>query len=213
MGQLSYQKAATFEKLALPIFILCLMIQGMRKTTSPQTQSPAFTPLAWNRLTGLTALAFRLNADEEARLRESKTARLIAAIPYLAGCQQAERTALSHLATYILSCRNGTRWVFDHTPDDNLHVMTRLSTIMSFQEGDQSIIKRGMSLLALQMVCGYARDIAKDAVTGEYNPLLAAAWNADELINSLKLDILSICCPSMDMIMTAEEAQNYWWNV
>jgi hypothetical protein len=184
---------------------------AMKKNTLPLKLNQ-FSSAAWSTLSALAASTFRFNERERAHLYASKTAQLIAAIPYLAGCLQAERTALSHLAVYILSCQAETRAIFDHTPADNDLVMTRLASIMQFTGGNRAIIKRGMSLLAIQMICGYNRDLAKDVASGEYNPLLDQAWHGQELIDSLILDIIGIGCPGMDLIMTIEEAQDLWWN-
>lgn len=179
----------------------------MKTTTSPST----FTSSDWLTLTTSIAESLRLTEDESRRLFESKTARLIGALPFLAGCDQAERTAISHLAVYRLSLEGATRWTFDHTPEDDVDVMRRLACIASFQGGDPSVLGRGMRLLALQMVCGYARDQAKDTVTGEYNPLLSGVWDARSLVDGLVAEILDRPCPEMDGIMTVHDAQNYWW--
>lgn len=184
----------------------------MKNTTRNLEKTVQFGEATWNRLCGLTAKAFRFDAEETQRLHNNRTPRLIAAIPFLAGCHQAERTALAHLAIYVLSCKPGTRLVFDHQPADDQEVMARLAAIMRFEGGDPAIIERGMKLLAVQMICGYGRDLAKDAVTREYNPLLSGAWNGMKLINSLVMDIMGVSCPGMDMIMTIEEAKNFWWD-
>jgi len=155
--------------------------------------------------------AFRLTHDEADRFSASKTAQLIAALPFLAGCDQAERTAVSHLAVYQLSLRGPSRFLFDHAPEDDVDLFRRLACISDFQGGDARVLGRGMRLLALQMVCGYARDQAKDTVTGEYNPLLEGAWHQQSLVARLINEIVDEPSPEMDGIMTVHEAQANWW--
>lgn len=174
-------------------------------------QPPTFTADHWLTLSASVAETFRMTEDESQRLFKSKTAKLIAALPLLAGCDQAERTALTHLSVYVLSSRGAARWIFDHTPEDDVDVFRRLASISTFQGGDQVVLGRGMRLLALQMICGYARDQAKDTVTGEYNPLLAGTWDARTLIDGLIAEIQERPCAEMDTIMSIHEAQFQWW--
>lgn len=172
---------------------------------------PSFTSSQWTTLTASIAETFRMTEAEGQRLSESKTARLIAALPYLAGCDQPERTALTHLAVYVMASRGATRWTFDHGAEDDVDPARRLACIANFQGGDAVVLGRGMRLLVLQMVCGYARDQAKDTVTGEYNPLLEGTWDAPSMIQGLVDEILERPCAEMDGIMTIHDAQSYWW--
>lgn len=179
----------------------------MKTLNRPST----FTTSQWINLSAALAETFRLTEPEAQRLFESKTARLIAALPYLAGCDQPDRTALTHLAVYVMAARGATRWTFDHNAEDDVDPFRRLASIGSFQGGDPIVLGRGMRLLVLQMVCGYARDMAKDTVTGEYNPLLAGSWDATAMIQGLVAEILDRPCAEMDGIMTVHDAQSYWW--
>ena len=179
------------------------------KTLHP---TPTFTSDHWITLANSVSETFRLTEVESHHFFESKTARLIAALPFLAGSDQPDRTALAHLATYWLASKGSARWTFDHTPEDDVDPLRRLATIASFQGGDQVVLDRGMRLLALQMICGYARDQAKDTVTGEYNPLLSGAWDARRMIDGLVAEIQDRPCGEMDGIMSIHDAQSYWWS-
>lgn len=170
-----------------------------------------FTSSQWTSLSASLTETFRLTENEGQRLFNSRTAQLIGALPYLAGCDQPDRTALTHLAVYVMAARGATRWTFDHTAEDDVDPFRRLASISSFQGGDTVVLGRGMRLLVLQMVCGYARDMAKDTVTGEYNPLLEGTWDATSMISGLVAEILDRPCAEMDGIMTVHDAQSYWW--
>jgi hypothetical protein len=172
-----------------------------------------FTQRIWEDLVNNVATIVHLSPAQQVRFHESRTARLIGALPWLAGCRNPDRIALSHLMVYWLSVAPATNRIFDHRLSDNGQVLDRLRPIMNFEGGDNAILTRGMKLLALQMVCGYCRDLAKDAASGEYNPLLDRTWPGKELIESLVLDIQSVQCPDMDLIMTIEDAKNQWWNI
>lgn len=179
----------------------------MKTLQTPRT----FTSDHWITLASSVSEAFHLTEAESLRLFDSRTARLIGALPYLARCDQPDRTALAHLSVYLLSSRGAARWTFDHRPEDDVDPLHRLATISDFLGGDPLVLGRGMRLLALQMVCGYARDQAKDTVTGEYNPLLAGTWDAMRMIEGLIGEIDDRPCLEMDGIMTVHEAQSLWW--
>jgi len=176
-----------------------------------ETTKLSFAPALWAELSTAASAAFRLDEEESAWLAQSKTARLIAALPFLAGCDQPARTALAHVSVYLLASRNVSRALFDHQPEDDTDVFRRLALISRFEGGDRKILDRGMKLLAVQMVCGYARDQAKDTVTGEYNPLLSRAWDAGSLIDRLISEIVDTECPEMDALFTTQDAKFSWW--
>jgi hypothetical protein len=132
----------------------------------------------WLHLVDKIAATFRLTGDERKALESNPVARLIGELPYIAGCDEAERTALAHLTVYWLAAHGG-RTAFDHSESDNGDPLTRLRLIGSFKGGDQAILAEGMRRLALVQLNGYHRDRAKDQQTGDYNPLNAGAWDYD----------------------------------
>lgn len=139
----------------------------------PQT---LFDDKIWQDLAKRVADAFQMSADKAARLGANKTARLIAAIPYVAGCDHPDRTALAHLSTFILASSESCRRIFDHRLSDDASPTARLAPIADFQGGDKKVIAQGMDILAAIMVNGYKKDIEKDKKSGEYNPVLSGAW-------------------------------------
>ncbi len=55
----------------------------------------------WDILSNCLIETFRLTDEESVDLRKNKTAQLIAAIPFAAGCEEPLRTALAHLSIYM----------------------------------------------------------------------------------------------------------------
>jgi hypothetical protein len=55
------------------------------------------------------AEAYSMGPAGRERLRSNATARLVAAIPYVAGCDEPERTALAHLGTFVLAGTDADR--------------------------------------------------------------------------------------------------------
>jgi hypothetical protein len=121
------------------------------------------------------AKALRMTRVERDALCASRTAQLVGAIPFAAGCIEPERAALAHLAVYILAQRDGGRKAFDHNPSDDDG--DRLFHGSHFEGGDESIIAHGMALLELNAIQGYEADQDKDRASGEYNPLVSGAWD------------------------------------
>lgn len=165
----------------------------------------------WTALSELAASALRLEPDEKDRLASSKAARLVAALPYAAGCSKPERLALAHLATFWIASTGPARSAFDHTPEDDASYLTRLAPIVDHPSGDPAVVEAGMARLALMMLAGYERDMAADAVAGQYNPLNAGAWDLEEARAALREAAESD--GSLDTIVSAQEAEASWWQL
>jgi len=184
---------------------------------SIQTETTAHCSLQrfeeiWADLSDAVANAFRMNEDERERFKNKDVARLIGALPFLAGCDDAERTAVAHLGSYVLSIRE-TKPYANAKQEDNGSVTERLRLISNFKAGDSAILERGMALLALNMVIDYKRDVELDRAIGKYNPVAAGKIDADVQIASLKERISRINCPEMEKIYASDVSpQGYWSN-
>lgn len=121
---------------------------------------------------------FGLSDSDAELLYGSRTARIIAAIPFAAGCEDAERTAILHLVAYIAEIR-GLQKFCAHLPSDDKSLYERLDMITHFKGGDKQIIEHGMDMLALIMLRGYRDSQNVDAKSGVYNPLNAGTWDYD----------------------------------
>lgn len=171
----------------------------------------SFTEAKWSEICDAVSKAFRMNEEERKFLQEKHVAKLIAAIPFLAGCEDAERTSVAHLGTYLLSVRE-TKKYFNAKPDDSESVIERLRLIGNFKGGDQTIIDRGMNLLALNMISDYRRDAEEDVFLQKYNPVSAGDFDYESAITELKERIEEVACPEMDKIMTLSIAPLVFWS-
>ncbi|AEE16901.1 hypothetical protein [Treponema brennaborense] len=142
--------------------------------------------LQWTELCNCICETFRFSAKEKEAFQKNQTAKLIAALPFAAECDDAKRTALAHLAIYVTELRGGAV-IGDHTPADNESVYARLRLLSSFKGGKKSVIDQGMSLLALTMIRGYEKSKSYDAQHHIYNPLNDGSWNFE----SMERDLLS----------------------
>lgn len=133
----------------------------------------------WVQTVETVSNAFKLEKKERERLAASKVARLIAALPFLAGCEGAERTALANLSLYCLAAGAGKK-AFLHGPSDDSDIFSRLRLGMNHAGGNGKTLNHGMALIALVMLCDYERDRAEDRANGKYNPLNKGTWRFAE---------------------------------
>jgi len=180
-----------------------------QETTLVQTK--LFPESKWAEISGRVAEAFRMTTEEKERFAGGRIARLIAAIPFLAGCADAERSAVAHLGIYLLSTRETKRY-FDTRPEDAVSVLERLRLGSNFIGGDKAIIEKGLCLLALNMVSDYKRDVEEDAGLGKYNPISAGAWDFESTVEELEYKIVSVTCEEMDEIAPIVEIPLDWWS-
>lgn len=165
----------------------------------------------WEELSKDVAAAFRMSEKEAEKLYDKKVAKLIASIPFLAGCSDAERTAVTHLGAYILSNRE-TKHYYNANTTDNESVFERIRLMDTYKGGNRNIIERGMSLIALTMIDDYKRDIHIDNAIGKYNPVADEAMEYQTLRKALVERIESIECPVMDQVYDGGGAgtEAYW---
>lgn len=135
-----------------------------------------------------TNLAYEEKHAEETKtvwFKNCKTAKLIASIPFAAGCNEPERTAIAHLCIYMAEIR-GFQKFCAHLPSDDINLFKRLEFILTFEGGDTEIIDYGMNLLGLIMIEGYHKSEKEDQKHGVYNPFVSGAWNYEIMKNILK---------------------------
>lgn len=168
------------------------------------------TDFSWDILCSRVARVFRLDDEETKRLSGSTTARLIGAIPYVAGCEEAERTAFGHLCLYMAELRAG-HGPGDHTPNDEKSLMNRLRMLANFKGGDARVIDHGMKTLALVMIHGYYRSRDSDAGKGIRNPFADGAWDFAVMSAALAGDIRAFPCEPLDAILPIDDAPSIVW--
>ena len=168
-----------------------------------------FTSESWSVIMETLSGAFHFTEAEKARYAENKTVKLIAAIPFIAGCRQPMRTAVSHVAIYHIARKEGKE-IFLHEIEDDASIMDRLFEGSNFSGGDIEIIKRGMNLLALQMIRGYAKDWSDDIMNSKYNPLVQGHWDFKTEEAALMEEIKAVDCPEMDAVMSLNDVDGLW---
>lgn len=179
--------------------------------TSMHVSSPRGVATAsWVTVMTDVAAAFRMSAEETERFTGHPIARLIAALPFVAGCERPERTAAVHLGTYVLSVRD-TRHLFYATESDDRGVFARLEPIAQFDGGDPAVIEKGMALIALNMVVDYRRDRELDSAVGKHNPFASGAWEADSVVAELHRTIEATACPELETIMSGGDGTESYW--
>lgn len=119
---------------------------------------------------------YRLTDEETEKLSNNSTARIIAAIPFIAGCYRPEVTAIAHLSLYMNEIKGFQKYCACSMLDDN-DIYERLEPISHFRGGDKKIIKCGMDTLAYIMVEGYHKSAKSDAANDNYNPFNSGNWN------------------------------------
>jgi hypothetical protein len=172
-----------------------------------------FTDETWEEIVTVISSAFSLSEGKKAKLRDNPTAKLIAAIPYLAACREPERTALAHLATYLVAGSEAGKAAFDHKASDNYDLLARLATGGAFEGGDPAILNKGMKILARLLVQGYKRDVSLDKERGLYNPVGDGSWAPDRLSSDLAEAIASVEDSEMDELAKAIEVKGGWWEI
>ena len=163
----------------------------------------------WYEIANSVSEQLGMTPDEAEALSRNPVARLVAELPYLAGAEQAERTAYAHLATYVMAARNPG--VFGHVAGESL--AERLRSIEHFIGGDRAIIERGMRTLEIASLADHAADATVDAISGKYNPLNAGHLDYSAEARRLTAAIAQTPCPEMDEILSSADAirLDFWW--
>lgn len=151
----------------------------------------------WEYLAEETARVFSLSGKEEKQLYNSNTAKIIAAIPFVAGCNEPERTAIAHLCIYEAEIKGFQKYCA-HLPNDDDNIFNRLAFISTFDGGNPAIIQHGMNILAFIMIENYNRSKEKDLKEGIYNPIANGNWDYKTLKTNLLKKIDEFPCPDLD---------------
>lgn len=180
-------------------------------TKSLESAKTLFTESTWATISADVAAAMRMSDAERECFQNKAVAKLIAAIPFLAECEDAERTAVAHLGTYLLSVRE-TKKYFNAKPEDSESITERLRLGTNFKGGRDEIIERGMRLLALVMVTDYRRDAEEDVFLRKYNPVSAGDFDYDTTVRELEKRIKEVSCPEMDAVLSFQAIPEDLWS-
>lgn len=182
----------------------------MTNSTQKVCRATRFTGSTWLAITDHVAREFGMSDEHLQMLRSKDIARLIGAIPFLAGCDDAAELATTNLRHYVMSCGIGKK-LYAATPANSTDIFGRLAPAQ-YRGGDEAIVRRGMSLIALNMLADYKRDVELDASIGKYNPIGAGDWDYDEIYGRLIANVEAIECDEMDEIVEVHTIMNnnYW---
>jgi len=145
----------------------------------------AFLDKDWNDV--VDHLKDALPGDEAAKLAANPTAKLVAAIPYLAGSEDPDRFAVSNLLT-LWGAGRAVR-LFGHRADDDADPFRRLATFHVGSQADPLVVDYGLTLLALVSLRDHVADRPADQRRGRANPVASGAWRAAELEESLQKEL------------------------
>lgn len=162
-------------------------------------QNAVWSLQSWSYLIDEISKVFRLSDEEQKKLDNNSTAKIIATLPFEANCIDPERTAIAHLCIYMAELK-GFQKYYAHLPSDDSNLYNRLAFISTFEGGDENIINHGMNILALIMIEGYKRTEKSDRQKGIYNPFVHGTWNYQKIKNRLLWEINKIEVPNIDCI-------------
>ncbi len=147
--------------------------------------------------------AFQLNEKEYEKLLTNEVARFIVALPFVAGCENAQEKALAHLKIYATGVKCDTYPIESCTSCDTSTVYEDLGMLSSFEGGNEKIVQHGMTILSLVMLEAYKDRTFSDIEKGTYNPLNDGTWDYYALKASLLEEIKESPYPKLDdLILT-----------
>lgn len=170
------------------------------------------TKIQWEKVSSRVRTIFNFGVEKSEWLENCRMARLIAAVPFIAGCNRAEETSFTHLAVYVMSIDGSTKELYFHKAEDDENPFSRLLPISNFSSGNQQIIKCCMDLILLSMISNYNKDAQEDMNIGKYNPIASGKWNYSELSKSVIKRIDENITPEISAVYTTEKALKGVWN-
>ncbi len=165
----------------------------------------------WENVLSRAGAVFNFGIEKKEQLKSSRMARLIAATPFLAGCNKAEETSFSHLSIYILSLDESAKDIYFHKLEDDGNIYSRLFSISGFSGGNVEIIQCCMDLIALCMLSNYKKDTEADETIGKYNPVGIGKWDYNIMSAKLITNIDRSITPEISGIYTKEDSLKGYW--
>ncbi|MGL1891227.1 MAG: hypothetical protein OCD02_06335 [Spirochaetaceae bacterium] len=182
-------------------------------TKNEVERSCEFTEELWNEIAQSICLMNDFDSETKTKVLKHKVLKTIAATPYLAGCNNPLRTAMSHVAIYFLAASKAGKQTFVHTADDDNNYLLRLERISHFDGGNKQVIQKAMDLLALVMIEDYSRDMDEDRLNNKYNPFISGTWHYLKIKNELIGRISKNISSELDEILDIHEAHNTYWDI
>ena len=175
-----------------------------------RTETGSYDEADWTDLLDRITDIFKMEEARRSTLNSNPVFRLVGALPFLAGCDEPKRTALSHMAIFLLASSDAAKDIYAHNFRDSSVLQRRLEPISHFSGGNPRIIERGMHLLTLAMLSDHLYDAESDKSLNKLNPVAAGHWDADEIMDRIRRELEVNACPEMDEILNPNLLPNYW---
>jgi len=166
----------------------------------------------WENVFSRAGAVLNFGIEKKEQVQNSQMAKLIAAVPFLAGCNKAMETSFSHLIIYLMSLDESAKDIFFHKPEDDKDIYSRLFPINNFSGGNRNIIQCCLDLTALCMLSNYRKDMEEDREIGKYNPINDDIWNYDFLSKKLIENIDKNITSEISVLYTKEDAVKGYWS-
>lgn len=165
----------------------------------------------WEEISSRAGAVLNYGIVQKEQLQNSRLARFIAAVPFLAGCDKPLETSFSHLITFLVSFDESAKDLYFHKPQDNEDIYSRLAPLLWFSGGDRQILGCCRDLLALCMVSNYIMDAEKDHAVGKYNPVGKGEWDGKAISDRLSESVRTSLTPDISDFYSIEEALKGAW--
>ena len=165
----------------------------------------------WENILARAAAVLNFGMKKKEQIKNSKLAKLIAATPYLAGCNKALETSFSHLLIFLMSLDESAKDIYFHKPEDDSDIYSRLFPISSFLGGNKELIQCCVDLSALCMLANYKKDMDNDKTIGKYNPVSEGVWDYNFLYTKLNNNIDKLITSEILKIYTKDDALQGFW--
>ncbi len=165
----------------------------------------------WENVLSRAGAVLNFGIEKKEQVQNSKMAKLIAAVPFIAGCNKAVETSFSHLIIYLMSLDESAKDIYFHKSEDDNDIYSRLFPISNFSGGHTKIIQCCMDLAALCMLSNYKKDMEQDMKIGKYNPINDGAWNYETISKKLLDNIDKNIRSEISDLYTKEDALKGYW--
>jgi hypothetical protein len=166
----------------------------------------------WDEISSRARAVLNYGIEQKQWLEESRMAKFIAAIPFLARCDKPLVTSFSQLIIYLVALDESARDIYMHSSEDDNDLYSRLLPLLSCSGGDPELLQCCRDLLALCMVSNYKKDSAVDEELGKYNPVFSGKWDGEALVKELVDKITKTITPEISEYFTVEEALKGYLN-
>lgn len=148
---------------------------------------------------------------EAHRYSSQLSAKVIAAIPYLAGSEDPDRFAIANLMTMHAATKLPS--IFGHRPDDNEHPYRRLGSLRVGDHADPRVVACGLKILTLISLGDHVHDGEHDRQLRKYNPVNEGIWDAATLARQLtaELEAMPDIRARFDAVVAPHQTEFRWW--